>query len=124
MFVKCPDCGTRAPAGWLLFGFPGRKYTCAGCRSRIDGTVTRFVVTSVAVGVLGYTLFAVIRSSMNPASLLVMAVIAFALTFMDLPWQVKIVERTEPPRDAPVEEDHRAHEKRARATEKGFRTPS
>lgn len=103
MFVKCPECGIRAPAGWLLFGFPGRKYTCRGCRSRIDGTVYRFVATSVAVGVLGYTLFAVIKSGMNPLALVVTAIIAFALNFMDLPWQVKIVARAGPPARVPLE---------------------
>jgi hypothetical protein len=105
MLVKCPVCGTRTPVGWLLFGFPGRKYTCTGCRSRIDGTVYRFVATSVAVGVAGYALFAVIGSNLNPLFLVLALVVTLALTFLDFPWQVKTVEKAEPPAQLPSEEN-------------------
>jgi hypothetical protein len=105
MWMKCPVCGTRTPIGWILLGLPGRKYTCTGCRSRIDGTVYRFVATSVSVGVLGYTLFKALKGNMNPLFLVLALALALALTFVNFPWQLKTVERSDSPTHPLLAED-------------------
>ena len=55
------------------------------------GTILRFVLNSIAVGVVGYFVIRVLKGKTTPLLLLPTIGLAIVLFLFDLPWQVKKV---------------------------------
>lgn len=91
MVVRCSTCGTRISAAWLFLGLPWSKYTCEQCGSVFAGTILRFALTSIAVGVLGFVLIRVVKGWMTPTALLLPVGVALALLLLRLPGQIRKV---------------------------------
>lgn len=93
--MRCSTCGTRVSNAWLFLGLPWSKYTCARCGSVFSGTVLRFVLTSTAVGLLGYVVMRVLKSKMNPALLPPVVALTLVLLLVNLPGQIKRVDASD-----------------------------
>ena len=91
MFIRCSTCGARVSKTWLFLGLPWSTYTCAQCGSVFSGTIVRFLMTSVAVGLLGYVLIRVLKGKMIPALLPLAIGLALVLLLVNLPGQIKKV---------------------------------
>jgi len=89
VLAACPICGTRVSTKWLLLGLPWSTYTCARCGSVLAGTLLRFVLSSLSVGVVSVVLLAVIKGRVSPAALAAPVVVALALLLLRLPWQIR-----------------------------------
>jgi len=92
VLIACLTCGTRVSARWLFLGMPWSTYTCPRCGSVLAGTPLRSVLTSLAVGVVGFVLISVIKGRMSPAALILPVGIALGLFLLRLPGQIKAVE--------------------------------
>jgi hypothetical protein len=91
MLIACLKCGTRVSTKWLLLGMPWSKYTCSQCGSVLAGTALRFVLTSLAVGVLGVVLISVVKGRMGPFALVLPLAVAAAVLLLRLPGQIRKV---------------------------------
>ena len=92
MLLKCSACGTRVAKTWLLLGLPWSKYTCDQCGSVFAGTIVRLLLTSIAVGVLGYALIRVLKGKTHPAVLVPVVGLTLILLLANLPGQIKRVD--------------------------------
>ena len=92
MLIACLKCGTPVSVRWLFLGLPWGSYECPKCGARFAGTVLRFVLTSLAVGVVGYVLIAVVKGRMAPAALALPVCVALALLLLRFPGQIKSVK--------------------------------
>ena len=91
VFLVCPACGERIAKRWLFLALPWSTYTCARCDSVLAGTPLRLVLTSLAAGVVGYALIAVIKGRTGPVVLILPVVAALAIFVLRLPGQLKKV---------------------------------
>ncbi len=48
MKQTCPQCGEPVSKRWLLFGSPFEVYFCPRCRSRLEWTPVRYLVSFLA----------------------------------------------------------------------------
>ena len=87
--IRCPKCGRRIAPKWLFLGLPWSSYTCPDCSSVLGGTVLRFVLTSVAVGLLGIVVIGVMKGRMTPTTLILPLALALAVFLLPLPGQIK-----------------------------------
>ena len=92
MLQMCLKCGERISTKWLFLGLPWSTYTCGRCGSVFAGTHLRLLLTSIAVGVVGYVLIAAIKGRMSPAVLVAPALVSLALFLLRLPWQIREVK--------------------------------
>ena len=92
MLITCQACGRRFSLKWLFLALPWSKYKCPGCGAVYAGTILRLVLTSVAVGVVGYVLIAVIKGRMASATLVAPVALALAVLLLRLPGQIRKVE--------------------------------
>ena len=91
MLIACSICGTRVPIRWLLLGMPWSTYTCARCGSVFAGTALRFLLTSLAVGVLGIVVIRVVKGELDPLALILPVAAASAVLLLGLPGQIRRV---------------------------------
>lgn len=91
MLMKCLTCGSRISTKWLFLALPWSNYRCDQCGSVFAGTISRFILNSVVIGILGYFVIQVIKSKMPPLILLPLTALALVLLICDLPWQIKKV---------------------------------
>lgn len=89
MLNRCSECGRPISARWLILGLPWSRYTCPRCGSVFEGTVLRFTLTSVSVGVLGVVLIGALKGRLSPALLLPLLLITAALFMLRLPGQIR-----------------------------------
>ena len=91
MMISCSTCGARISTAWLFLGLPWSRYTCEQCGSVFAGTVLRFVLISIAVGVLGFVLIRVVKGWITPTALILPTGVALSLLLLRLPGQIRKV---------------------------------
>jgi DNA-directed RNA polymerase subunit RPC12/RpoP len=91
VLIKCSTCGSRVSRRWLLLGLPWSKYRCVQCGSVFAATTLRFVLTSVAVGIVGYVLIRVVKGMMSPVLLIPAVGLTLLLLLVSSPWQIRKV---------------------------------
>ncbi|NOX87746.1 MAG: hypothetical protein GXO77_01885 [Calditrichaeota bacterium] len=94
MKQTCPQCGEPVSKRWLLFGSPFEAYFCPRCRSRLEWTPVRYLVSFFA-GILAvipvfflakFTLFSVGMIAVYFVALL----ISVALMILFTPGQFRL----------------------------------
>lgn len=91
MLVKCKKCSTRISKTWLFLGLPWSNYKCKKCGSLFAGTILRFFLNAIVVGVLGFFLIKALKGTANPLFLPPLIGLALVLILGNLPWQIKKV---------------------------------
>ncbi len=91
MLIKCLTCGARISPKWLLLAMPWSTYACSECGTVFGGTPFRTVLSSLAVGVVGYIVIAVIKGRMAPTTLILPVAVALAVLLLRLPGQIRKV---------------------------------
>ena len=97
MLIKCSECGTPVPKGWLFLGLPWSKHKCPECGSVFAGTFLRSLYLAVATGFLGYFLIGAIKGKTNPLFVVPFVVVTLVVLFCDLPSQIKRIDSTQEP---------------------------
>jgi len=95
VLIKCLTCASRISKTWLFLGLPWSKYTRAQCGSMFSGTILRFVLNTIAVGVAEYFVIRVLKGMMTPFLLLPLTALLLVLFFVHLPWQITKVEEAD-----------------------------
>lgn len=89
MLIRCSTCGRRISPRWLFLGLPWSSYRCEGCGSVFEGTILRFALTSIAVGVLGILVISVIKGRATAVTLILPVIAVLALFLLPLPGQLR-----------------------------------
>ena len=89
--IKCSKCGSRISITWLFLGLPWSEYSCTRCGSIYAGTILRFVLNTIAIGVIGYFAIRMIKGRMTPLLMPPMVGLILVLFLVNLPWQIKKV---------------------------------
>lgn len=93
MFLVCPTCGAGIARRWLFLALPWSRYECLRCGTVLGGTPLRLVLTSLAAGIVGYLLIAVIKGRVSPPVLIIPVLAALGLFTLRLPGQIREVKR-------------------------------
>ncbi|MCK5596690.1 MAG: hypothetical protein KAJ04_04510 [Candidatus Eisenbacteria sp.] len=78
---------------------PWSKYTCTRCGSVFAGTLLRAALTPIVVFSLGYVVMRVLKGRPNAVSLLLALGLTLMVFVLNLPHQLRRIDRVEHPHD-------------------------
>lgn len=92
MWIRCPTCRDPISKRWLVLAMPWSSYTCKECGTVCAGTVIRFLLVTISIGVLGYVLIPAVKGKTDLLWIPLPLALTLAVLFLDFPGQIKRVE--------------------------------